>query len=187
MLTMPSHNETRRRYMTMQVMHILAEFARCEDPTELENVEEATKRILDMRDFFDADLEARAAFDEAALRKMLLTSLLMQPGPFKPPPFAPQYADVIEAVARAIYDVEVARGANASSVLIKMMVGKPGSKATPESLQDCMRIETFEESADSWREYATSAVAAYLAHQVCKSASAHCPSTPPSERSTSAD
>lgn len=163
-MEMPTQHDTRRRYFGMTLFHTLREWARCEHPEEPENLEEITKQILNLRDLFNADIEMRLQMAEATIRKYQLHTIILQPGPMKPPLFAPQYKDAIEAVARAIYDVELARGERASSVLINMMVGKPGSKATPESIRENCRIEPFDHCADEWREYAVSAVAAHLAH-----------------------
>jgi hypothetical protein len=54
----------------------------------------------------------------------------------------------VEAAAQAIYAVEASRDANCNSLIIKM-----GGKQHPST-----RIETYEENAESWREYARAAL-----------------------------
>lgn len=166
-LRMPTAHETRQRAAAHQFVRLLREWTPEREPRD---VEEMAGRLVEMLGVYAGEVECRAKMAEAMVRNYTLNSLLHR-HPMEPPPLLhPAYKDDVEAMARAIYDVEVARGDRASSVLIKAFCGLPGVKATPESIRESNDIEPFERCADEWREYAAAALAAYLA--------AHAPGSP---------
>jgi len=160
-IDMPTAHDTRRRYAGYQLMRLLGEWAPERDSRDLEDM---TGRIVEMLGVYAAEVECRAQIAEATLRKYALNSVLLA-HPMQPPTLHPAYADQVEAMARAIYDVEVARGDRASSVMIKEFCGLPGVKATPESIRESNALEPYERCADEWREYAAAALAASLIHK----------------------
>lgn len=62
----------------------------------------------------------------------------------------PDFDALIDRVARAIYAVELARDANANSLMIRLRgVGKHDAE---------YRIEAYEENPEAWRDYAKAAI-----------------------------
>lgn len=158
-LQMPTQHETRQRAAALRIFRLLHEWAPEREPRD---VEELVGRLVEFLGVYATEVETRAKMAESMVRNYTLNGLLHR-HPLEPPPMLHSaYKDDVEAMARAIYDAEVARGDRASSVMIKAFCGLPGVKATPESVREANALEPYEDCADEWREYAAAALAAYL-------------------------
>jgi hypothetical protein len=112
------------------------------DRAEAEEIAREANRFSDRKteEARDAETEFNR-YLEAASPGTLGAAVLSRIG-FKPGP------DLVDRVARAIYAVELSRDDNCNSLVIKM-----GGNPHPTT-----RIETYEENAESWREYARAAL-----------------------------